>query len=169
MNGRTHLAAGMCAAVGAAAIAGGGPVGVVAAALGGLSGATLPDIDRRRDATYNHRSITHSALLAVPALVVAGYALPYDALPAPLAGMVRLWVIGFVAAYASHLALDAVTIKRIPLFLKRGPRFGVSLVNTKRTGGKLFQAVVLWGSWSLVVVIIVAYAGFGLKGVVGSG
>ena len=116
MNGPAHVAAGVLAAVGVAAVAGATLAGAAAAALGGLASAKLPDVDRGADATYNHRSVTHSAALAVPVLVVGGSLLPYEALPAALAGPARLWVAGFVASYASHLVLDAVTIRRIPLF-----------------------------------------------------
>ncbi len=143
MNGPAHLAAGLCSGVGAAAVAGAPVTGALAAAAGGLAASKLPDIDREGDSSYNHRSLTHSAALAVPALVVAAYLLPYEQIPGALAMVARLAALGFIAGYASHLLLDAVTIKRIPLFTKHGPKIGISVVNTNKASGMAIQLAVI--------------------------
>lgn len=153
MNGPAHLAAGLCCGVAAAAVAGAPVAGALSAAAGGLAASKLPDIDREGDSSYNHRSLTHSALVAVPALIAAAYMLPYEHLPAALAVLVRMAAVGFVAGYASHLLLDAVTIKRIPLFTKHGPRIGVSVVNTNKASGMAIQLAVVLGCPVLALII----------------
>lgn len=153
MNGPAHMAAGLCCGVAAAAVASATVGGVLAATAGSLAAAKLPDIDRQGDSSYNHRSLTHSALIAVPALVVMAYLLPYEQLPAALAAVARLAAVGFVAGYASHLVLDALTPKRIPLLGKHGPRVGLSLVNTKKASGKAIELAVIAGSPVAALVI----------------
>lgn len=140
------MAAGLCCGVVAAAVAGATVGGALAAAAGSLAASKLPDIDREGDSSYNHRSLTHSAVLAVPALVCVAYILPYEQLPGVIAVLAKMVAVGFVAGYASHLVLDAITPKRIPLLGKHGPRVGLSLVNTKKVSGRAAELAVLVGS-----------------------
>lgn len=153
VNGPAHMAAGLCSGIGAAAVAGAPLAGAVAATVGALAASKLPDIDREGDASYNHRSVTHSALLAVPALIVAAYLLPFEELPGAAAALAPMAAMGFIAGYASHLLLDALTIKRIPLLLKRGPRVGISVVNTNELSGQAMQFAVVVGCPVAAVLI----------------
>lgn len=145
MNGPAHLGAALFAAA-AAAWALGAPVAAAPAlALGAAATAKLPDIDREVNSGPNHRSVTHSAVIAgLPALATGLFAgnLVSALMPAVLgdvpvvgalaAELLRYLLVGAAVGYLSHLLLDALTPKRIPLLVGGSPRFGFPLVNSKR-------------------------------------
>lgn len=146
MNGKTHIALGLAAAVALGYDPLTAPV-TVSVAL--MAGALLPDLDHRYGAgplrkplprplqwiaflpakLLKHRGPLHSLLVLPPVLLAADLWLgcaPYG----------RMAALGCVA----HLLADAFTITGVPLLwpiFKR--RFGLPLV---RTGGRLERAII---------------------------
>ena len=130
MTGRTHLLAGFAAGVALASIAGAPPVTMGAMAVVAGIAALLPDIDhpqsmlsgwpllgivsRLLSIGIRHRGPTHSGLaIALVAAVMLAVAAPPE------------FIISAVAGYASHLALDALTVAGVPLLWPLGWRLRV--------------------------------------------
>ncbi len=132
MLGKTHVIGGIAtgAATGAAF---GLPIGhtVAMAAASGIT-AKLPDVDRLINKGPNHRSLTHSLVIAGGGFLALAYYL-CSILPSTLLGMgfivpVIIW--GLAIGYVSHLLLDSFTCKKIPLLFPRGAKFGGGLIST---------------------------------------
>lgn len=167
MNMPTHVIGAAAAAVCVAAF---GPkeLGLVETgflAAGALAADRVPDQDRRFDTSYDHRSATHSVVLAGGlSLLVAYWAVAVfgfagsdlQALannPWPLAGT---FAVGGAVGYLTHLALDSMTPKRVWLLLPGGPKFGLILVG--RSGG-LGEWLVFFALAGLFGAALVSHAG----------
>jgi membrane-bound metal-dependent hydrolase YbcI (DUF457 family) len=113
--------------------------GVLAAAVVAgcaVAASRLPDRDGHYLKAGAPRSATHSVLLgAIGAWLLASW-VPYgELLPAPLAAAAALAALGAALGWLSHLALDGLTVERVPLFLPgHGPKVGLKLTRTDDPG-----------------------------------
>ena len=151
MNMPTHMIGAAATAVTVAAATELGLVETGILVAGALVADRIPDQDRHLDNSYDHRSVTHSMLVAGGLVVLAALwtvgnfgfagqnlqALADD--PGPLVGV---FSVGAATGYLTHLVLDSMTPKRVWLLLPGGPKFGLILVG--RTGG-LGEWVVFFG------------------------
>lgn len=159
MLGRTHVIG--AAAVGAAtgAAAGLSPAETIALAAGAAVTAKLPDVDRIINSGPNHRSLTHSVVLAGGLVVALAFAVT-----AGLSGetvedaLIAAAVWGGAVGYLSHLALDSMTAKSIPLLWPGGPMFSLGSIVT----GKIAERLVLWLLVAVCGAVVLASYGAGL-------
>jgi len=120
-----------------------------------LFGSLLPDIDTKTSSlgrwivfrpfqvAFAHRGITHSLLFLGILSLAFWYILPQG-------------LLGFVIGYGSHLFLDLLTIKGIPLFWPVTQKFG-GFCRTGRTFDKVLFVVSSLGCLIVGVVIVVGY------------
>lgn len=158
MLGRTHVIGG--AAIGAAtgAAVGLSPVETVALAAGAAVTAKLPDVDRVVNKGPNHRSLTHSVVFAgglVVALAFAVTAGGYIAADGLEGALIAAAVWGLAVGYVSHLLLDSMTDKSVPLLWPGGPLFSLGSVAT----GKFGERLVLWLLLVVCAAVVVAVYG----------
>ena len=140
-----HVSAGLASAAATAWLLGGCPAGLqaVAAALWGVAGSLAPDYDLRR----GHRVLGHN-LVALAAFTVLAYAAML-LLGAPT----RLAVAAALAAstgYASHLLLDALTVRGVALLYPLSRR-RYRLARLRSSSAAANAAVVL-ASWLFFTV-----------------
>lgn len=105
-----HVSAGLASAAAASWLLGGCPAGLPAAlaALWGVAGSLAPDYDLRR----GHRVLGHN-VFALILFTAAAYAATL-LLGAP-PGLALVAAVGAAAGYASHLLLDALTVRGVAL------------------------------------------------------
>lgn len=155
--GTTHQIGGFAAGMGATvaglpAMAADPGAGVVAAGAAVLS-SKMPDVDLAWADGPNHRSFTHSLVVAGGGLAVGAYALA-SGLQASAAGG-QMWglpvtlfaglIWGLLAGYLSHLVLDSLTSKGIPLVNPGGKVVGFRVLDTDGPGEALFVALLAAG------------------------
>lgn len=179
---------------------GGAAAGLAAAALAGLSfpealtmsaaavcASKLPDVDLKWSKGPNHRSFTHSLILGAVLLAASifskgwldgispsGGGLPEDL--QWLAAAPGTFAVGAGVGYLSHLVLDAMTPKGIPLVLPRGPELHLAYVPTgtfRETRVSVFlvlaAAALLAEAWGPGVGVTIATLGSTLGAAGGSG
>lgn len=145
MLGKTHVIGAAAAGAGTAAAMGLSAGHAAAMAGGAAVTAKLPDIDRMINSGPNHRSLTHSMILAGGGVLALAYYF-CSLLPATLMGMgfiVPVVVWGLAIGYVSHLVLDSCTSKKVPLFLPGGMKFGIGLVKTGTATERVFMVVMV--------------------------
>lgn len=157
MNGSTHLMAGLCAGLTISTAMGLDLLPAAGVALLAGAASLLPDIDHPRSRAarklgpargapgwlLGHRGVTHS-LLALAALAGVCWLL----LPMPAASAVA-------AGYGSHLLLDALTPRGVPLLWPLGTRLRTPL--TARSGG-IVDLLLLWGLGLLGIFLTIQMA-----------
>lgn len=170
MNGKTHVAGGITLATVLTltsglyspeeiSIVGVSTFGVYLA--GASIGAILPDVDTRTSTIskkhkvgsffirlfLTHRGFTHS-LLAYSLLSVILFTLSLI-LPIPL-GMDNAMIVGIMVGYGSHILLDALNPKGVPLFYPYKKMYSVGNIDT----GGLTELVIRLGIYVLNVYLI---------------
>lgn len=150
MLGRSHVIGAAAIGVAAAAATGHSPGEAVIVGAAATVTAKLPDVDRLVNKGPNHRSLTHS-------LVIAGGGVALLALIVSVGlGMIGSAVVfGLAVGYVSHLLLDSMTAASIPLIWPGGPKFSLGSIAT----GKLGERVAVWGL--VAVADVVALGSFG--------
>ena len=154
-----HVSAGLASAALAAWLLGGCPPGLsaVVAALWGVAGALAPDYDLRR----GHRVLGHN-VFALTVFALAAYAAT-RLLGAP-GGLAIAAAAGAAAGYASHLLLDALTVRGVallyPLTRRRYRLAGL------RSSSAAANAAVALASWLLFAIYALRC---GLAGVLPAG
>ncbi len=166
MNGPTHkVGAAAAGVVAAGPFLGLGPAEAAVLAVAATLSAKLPDKDRHYEAGKGGgggRSVTHSLALGLVLSAALFYWVPYEEFLGwgPLGVLARLVAAGVAVGWMSHLALDALTDERIPVFLPgMGPRFGLRLTPTQRpsTPTELFVRASL--AVCLVLVAVSTWGG----------
>ncbi len=147
MLGKTHVI-GAVATGAATGAAFGLPISHTVA-MAGASAVTakLPDLDRLVNKGPNHRSLTHSAMMAGGGVAGLAYYV-CSRLPDSLLGwgfIVPAVVWGLAVGYLSHLILDSFTSKKVPLLFPGGARVGMGVVKTGTTGESAFLALAIVG------------------------
>lgn len=149
MNGPTHVIGGALAGLTVAAVSGAGAEASTAITVGAVATSKLPDLDRYVDKSPQHRSLPHSLILGgggvlVAALVAMGALASgaateqiYNVFAGNIVTPLRLHfaVIGAVAGYFSHLALDGLTTSGIWLLWPKGKKIGLPRERAIKTGG----------------------------------
>lgn len=153
MLGRSHVIGAAAIGVGAAALTGHAPAEAVAVGAAATVTAKLPDLDRIVNDGPNHRSLTHSVVLAGGLVVVLAFILAQG-----MGALGSAVVFGLAAGYLSHLLLDAMTPKSIPLLWPGGPLFSLGSIAT----GKLGERVVVWCLVTGAVVVALGAYGAGI-------
>lgn len=153
MLGRSHVIGAAACGVAAAAITGHAPEEAVVVGGAAILTAKLPDVDRVINSGPNHRSLTHSVVLAGGLVVALAFVLSQGA--GPLASAV---LFGLAVGYLSHLALDAMTAASVPLLWFGGPRLSLGSIAT----GKLGERVVVWLLVAATVVVALGAYGAGI-------
>ena len=147
MNGNTHALAGIC--LGLLMAQTGQPWGGIGLAVCGGVGALLPDIDHPKSMVgrragiaggalrlvVGHRGILHSGVAAA-IMIVAALMVPTEWRGYALAGAV---------GYASHLALDGLTVQGIPLLWPSRRRFRLLRLTTGGVVEWLLRLALLGG------------------------
>ena len=143
MEGKTHLAGGLCAAM----LLGAPSSGVILAAAGSL----IPDIDcpdsfcgrylRHISLPLEHRSFTHSLVFAAASL------------------MLNKW---FALGVVTHIILDMMTYGGVRLLWPRSRRYRL-LPKTMRSARGRMESVLLLILLGITVTIAVSHAKLGLS------
>lgn len=153
MLGRSHVIGAAACGVAAAAITGHAPVEAVAVGAAATLTAKLPDIDRVVNDGPNHRSLTHSVVLAGGLVVALVFVLSQGA-----GALGSAVLFGLAAGYLSHLALDAMTAASVPLLWPGGPKLSLGSIAT----GKIGERMVVWLLVAAAVAVALASYGAGI-------
>lgn len=153
MLGRSHVIGAAACGVAAAAVTGASPEEAVVVGVAATFTAKLPDVDRIVNDGPNHRSLTHSVVLAGGLVVALAFFFSAGA-----GVLMSAAILGLALGYLSHLALDAMTTASVPLLWPGGPRFSLGGLAT----GKLGERVVVWLLVAAAVVVALASYGAGI-------
>jgi inner membrane protein len=135
MKGKTHMAAGILVSIPLLTVS--DPIAIL-----GIAGSIAPDLDIKLLGQKYHRTITHSLI------ALAATTMPTNFISERIS-------IVWCASYISHLFLDSLTVKGVPLFYPFSKKYyGLKLINTNTAIGKTIDSILEYSFYIAILFFL---------------